>query len=68
MRVWSPHALQCFKASIRDVVIGSYPYIVNDKFATNIVLRCRDRSCLDAAVVAVEAMVADLKDKDQKQF
>lgn len=37
----------------RDVSIGSYPFILNGKFGSNIVLRCSDGSLLDAAVSAL---------------
>lgn len=51
-----------------SVVIGSYPYIRDDVFATNIVLRSRDNDALAAAEAAVYALVEELKDKKQKQF
>ncbi|WP_319533528.1 molybdopterin-binding protein [uncultured Cohaesibacter sp.] len=50
------------------VVIGSYPYIKDEIFATNIVLRSRDKAALKAAVDAVHALVADLKGQKQAQF
>ena len=50
-----------------NVVIGSYPYIRNDVFATNIVLRSRIEDDLDAAIKAVEAMVAELNGQQQQQ-
>ena len=50
------------------VVIGSYPYIRDDLFATNIVLRSRDKAALGAAALAVEALIEELKDQQQKQF
>ena len=51
-----------------DVVIGSYPYIKGDAFATNIVLRCRDEAALKKAAEDTEAMVRKVKDTSQKQF
>ena len=51
-----------------DVVIGSYPYIRDNRFATNIVLRSRDNEKLDRAVEAVKALVDTLKGETQKQF
>ena len=50
------------------VVMGSYPYIRGDVFATKLVLRCRDRDDLDCALDAVKAMIAGLKDQVQTQF
>ena len=51
-----------------NVVIGSYPYIRGDIFATNIVLRSRDEADLARAIEAVEGMIEALKDQTQKQF
>ena len=50
------------------VIIGSYPYIRKNAFATNIVLRSRDQTALVAAETAVKALVETLKDQQQKQF
>ena len=61
-------ALSALQKDHPDVVIGSYPYIRDDTFATNIVLRSRSRDKLDAAVAAVNAMMATLKDQKQTQF
>lgn len=51
-----------------DVVIGSYPYIRNGKFATNIVLRSRDQAALDGAVGAIDVMLKELGAREQNQF
>ena len=42
------------------VVIGSYPFQAADGFATNLVLRSRDASALEAAFAAVKVMAQDL--------
>ena len=42
-------------------VIGSYPYERDGRYATNIVVRDRDSAALDAAVAAVEAMLAEVR-------
>ncbi|SNY94201.1 molybdenum cofactor synthesis domain-containing protein [Cohaesibacter sp. ES.047] len=51
-----------------QVVIGSYPYIKDNVFATNIVLRSRDKDALSAAADAVHALLTDLKGHHQGQF
>ncbi|WP_394706153.1 competence/damage-inducible protein A [uncultured Cohaesibacter sp.] len=47
------------------VIIGSYPYMKDDVFATNIVLRCRQKDDLDTAEAAVHAMIESLRGKKQ---
>ncbi|MDE2446368.1 MAG: competence/damage-inducible protein A [Alphaproteobacteria bacterium] len=44
-----------------DVTIGSYPFEHTTGFATNLVLRARDRVLLEEAVKAVEAMAESLR-------
>jgi len=51
-----------------NVVIGSYPYIRGDMFATKIVLRSRVEADLSRAVQATEGMLEDLRGRVQKQF
>jgi molybdenum cofactor synthesis domain-containing protein len=43
------------------VAIGSYPYVDENGFNTNLVLRSRDREALAAAASAVEAMLSALR-------
>ncbi len=50
-----------------NVVIGSYPYMRQDLFATNIVMRSRSREDLDKAVKAVHDMLESLKGQKQYQ-
>lgn len=52
----------------KGVVIGSYPYIRDDVFATNIVLRSRDVDALRRAEAAVHALVEELTGQRQAQF
>lgn len=61
-------ALGALQKEHSGVVIGSYPYIRGDKFATNIVLRSRNEDALKAAASAVEAMVESIRAQEQKQF
>lgn len=48
--------LGAIDAAYPDVSIGSYPKLVDGRFATEIVLRSRDESALDAAALAVEKL------------
>jgi molybdenum cofactor synthesis domain-containing protein len=38
-----------------EVAIGSYPFILNGKFGSNLVFRCADETALDRAVTAFQA-------------
>lgn len=51
-----------------SVVIGSYPYIVGNCFATKIVLRSRSADDLKAAVDDLTPILVALRNQDQKQF
>ncbi|MER2605100.1 MAG: molybdopterin-binding protein [Siculibacillus sp.] len=46
-----------------DTVIGSYPYERDGRYATNLVVRARDPAALEAARLAVEAMLEDVRSK-----
>lgn len=47
-----------------DVMMGSYPFNDEKGFNTNLVLRCRDALRLEAAHEALEAMLAELPQRD----
>ncbi len=51
-----------------DVVIGSYPYIDGNCFATKIVLRSRSADLLQAAVDEIKPILTALRNQSQKQF
>ena len=52
----------------RDVAIGSYPRFDGKTFSVQIVVRGRDEAKIDAAVEAVEAMVAQLSTAEGSAF
>ena len=45
----------------QDTVIGSYPRFDGENYSTQIVVRSRDETAIDAAVEAVEAMLVEIK-------
>ena len=45
------------------VMIGSYPYEREGRFATNIVVRSRDEAAMNAAAAEVERLPAELAAK-----
>jgi molybdenum cofactor synthesis domain-containing protein len=47
----------------QGVMIGSYPYERDGRFATNIVVRSRDEAAMNAAAEEVETLPAELTDK-----
>ncbi len=47
----------------RGVMIGSYPYERDGRFATNIVIRSRDEAAMNAAAVEVEQLPVELGGK-----
>ncbi len=54
-------ALGEIQARHGDVKIGSYPYIKETRFMTNIVVRSTDRNALDAALKDVRAMLSKIE-------
>ncbi|OZA08225.1 MAG: competence/damage-inducible protein A [Rhodobacterales bacterium 17-64-5] len=51
-------AFAAFAAQYPDLQMGSYPFNVNGSFGTNLVVRGTDATRLDAAMVALEALLA----------
>ena len=49
----------------QGVMIGSYPYERDGRFATNIVVRSRDEAAMNAAADEVETLPAELTVRDQ---
>ena len=50
-------------ASHDKVSIGSYPFILNGNFGSNIVLRCSDEQCLSEAVSAVRKVFPEAREQ-----
>jgi molybdenum cofactor synthesis domain-containing protein len=53
--------LEAIQNEHRDTVIGSYPRFDGETYSTQIVVRSRDEAAIDRAVVAVEAMLAQIR-------
>lgn len=58
--------LRAIQAAHPDTIIGSYPFLdENGKPNTNLVVRSRDQSKLDAAMVEVKTMIAGLENSSR---
>ncbi|MEX3009248.1 competence/damage-inducible protein A [Hoeflea sp. TYP-13] len=53
--------LELIQEEHRDTVIGSYPRFDGETYSTQIVVRSREIDAIDRAVVAVNAMLSDIK-------
>jgi molybdenum cofactor synthesis domain-containing protein len=51
-----------------DLSIGSYPAFIDGRFANDIVVRGKNSSQVDAAVAAVEKLIADLRAAGEDQY